>query len=75
MLIFVAIFLPTVIKINPSYGSVGSEIMFEPINIFAILFVYSIPFVSYLTVGIIHLILSRKQKKKKGKEENNVKFS
>ena len=68
LVIFITMFLIVILVINPIYvDKHTAEIMFNPINNFALLLAYSIPFISYLTIGIMELFKSIKENKKKGK--------
>jgi|GEM_PF-3532486 len=67
--IFTAMFLLVILVINPIYVERHtSKIMLSPINNFALLIVYSIPFVSYFTIYFIEIFTSKKIKKNKKKE-------
>ena len=69
LVIFAAMFLLVILVINPMYDHGHTlNIMLNPINNFALLIAYSIPFVSYFTIYIIDTFKIKKTNKKKGKE-------
>jgi len=66
--IFTGQFLLIILVINHAHNKADNlNIMFSPVNAFADLLAYSIPLISYLTVGNIHLFGSIKENKGKGK--------